>query len=78
MFQIMLKILQDVDKYFIITQVKGEDKSEAILQPSDISSMITKIWQYFDRLFPNTKVRNLNPGISVDVVDLFSSKIVLG
>ena len=59
----MFKILQDVDSSIILTRVLGKENYEVIIKPSNISPTITKLTQYFDRLFPKTKVRNLNPSI---------------
>ena len=61
----MLKILQDADSSVILNWVKGKDNYEVILKPSNISPTITKLTQYFDRLFPNNKVGNLNPSIRI-------------
>ena len=61
----MLKILQDAESSVILTRVKVGMNSEAILKPSNITPTITILRQYFDRLFPNTKVGNLNPSIRI-------------
>ena len=63
MGQGMFNILQDADSSIILTQVLGKENYEAILIPSNIPTTITKLTQYFDRLFPNNKVGNLNLSI---------------
>ena len=63
MCQTLQKNIQDADKFVILTRVKGEDKSDAILQPSDIPPTITKLRIYFEIILPNRKGCNINPCI---------------
>ena len=45
--------------------VRVRDNDEAILSPDKIPNTITKQRRYFERLFPNGKGGNLNPGIRI-------------
>ena len=61
----MLKIIQDSEKYFILTCAKGENNMEAISKTPYTPSTITKLRHYLDFLLPNGKRGNLNLGIRI-------------
>ena len=46
---------QDANKYVIILNFKGEDKSEAIVRKRLIPTSTTKIITYLYRIYPNSK-----------------------
>ena len=60
-----MQIIQAEDKSVIISVVKGENNVEAILKPNQVPYTITKLRQYFERLFQNMNGGNMNHWIMI-------------
>ena len=54
-----LFILKDADSLAILCTLRVGDNKESILRPDGMPTTITRIYQYFDQLYPG----DFNPGL---------------